>query len=336
MGRSPVFICLAMGLSVCWSLTGCAEAEPTASGRQVAPATAAKVESEQNTKAESEDNSTDSVAVGASSQQPEAGPGGHSSEVGDIDITKAPEPKPKPKDDHPIEDILCQDGLRVANATGHADYTRIFATICTEGAVNKRFQEVLATAYDGANTPSVTVVERETNDMYVTSLLFLYAIKVPLNGPKEFADMQIYQRLDGRGIDHERSRLQTDVESREQFPGGSRVEKVQLQHHLLLAEGAALYDKRHTEINNYLLVETTRDITLSTEHLLDADNEHYHLANGILVGLKGTEAGYTNLMYVNELVVKNRIDPKRMTNTILNLSKSVQQAIYEEAEAVGQ
>ena len=107
-----------------------------------------------------------------------------------------------------------------------------------------------------------------------------------------------------------------------------------MRHRIQLARGASLYDTRNTQINNYLFVESTRDVTLSTEHLIDEDNEHYHVARGILVGVQSEDDDETYLVYVNEIVVKNRIDPARLIETVTNLSKASQQIIYEQTLTV--
>jgi hypothetical protein len=230
-------------------------------------------------------------------------------------------------------EILCQEGLKVANTPKKDDFTYAFSAICKDGEVTDSFKNAVANAYNGTNEPTVELISASTDEQFLTKLLFIYAIEVPLNGPTEFHDLKIYDKLQNDGVADASSRLAMKVESRKAFPGKASVEEVILEQRIEMAAGAALYDVRRTELNNYLLVENMRDINLTTEHLLDADkNEHYHIARGLLVGMKGATAGVTNLVYVTELEVKNRIDPARLQKTVLNLAKVIQTKIYERSK----
>lgn len=247
-----------------------------------------------------------------------------------VDWDDVPEISKAKKESRSYTEILCEEGLKVANAPKKDDFTKAFSAICENGNVTEHFKNAVANAYNGSNEPTVELISSSTNELFLTKLLFIYAIEVPLNGPSEFHDRKIYDKLQGEGVADESSRLAMKVESRKGFPGKASVEEVVLEQRIELAAGAALYDVRRTEMNNYLLVENMRDINLTTEHLLDAEkNEHYHIARGLLVGMKGSAAGTTNLVYVTELEVKNRIDPARLQKTVLNLAKVIQKKIYE-------
>lgn len=233
------------------------------------------------------------------------------------------------KDNRSHTEILCEEGLKVANAPKKDDFTNIFKVICKDGEVTEVFKKSITDAYAGQGEPVVNLVSSSTDALYLTKLMFIYTIEAPLNAPAEFSELKIFENLQAEGVFDATSRLAMKVESRKAFPGKASVEEVILEQRIQLAAGAALYDVRRTELNNYLLVEHTRDINITTEHLLDADtNQHYHIARGLLVGLKGAVPGTTNLVYVTELEIKNRIDPARLQNTVLNLAKVIQQKIY--------
>ena len=84
-------------------------------------------------------------------------------------------------------------------------------------------------------------------------------------------------------------------------------------------------------MQNFLPSEVTRDITLSAEYLLDADtNPYYHAARQMILGIK-SEGDSTTLIYLNEIVVKNRIDPARLQRTLLNLSKVLARTTFNTA-----
>jgi len=91
----------------------------------------------------------------------------------------------------------------------------------------------------------------------------------------------------------------------------------------MFAYGASIHDIRRTEFNTYLLVEGSRDIAVSSEHLLDVEaNEYYHKAQGLTIGIKA-EGGQSYMVFVTNLVIKNRIEPERMKVTMTNLNTAV-------------
>ena len=96
-----------------------------------------------------------------------------------------------------------------------------------------------------------------------------------------------------------------------------------------MAEGASIYDKRKTEFNTYLLKEDYRDVVLSTEHLTDArTNKYYHKTDGLTIGVKSDD-GRTNLIFLNKLVIKERIDPSRVQQALIELNATVAKKIFE-------
>ena len=146
-------------------------------------------------------------------------------------------------------------------------------------------------------------------------------------------DLKLYGQLDGEDIMAPGSQLNIGVDERETFPGAGSVEMLRIENDLSFAKGAAVYNKRKSEINNYLLIENSRDLTLATEHLLDKNNANYHVARGILAGMKSDKPGHIKMLFVNELVIKNRIDADRLTSTIMNLSREMQRIMHGKAVA---
>lgn len=300
------------GLSACTSKSGSTRLKSGSVGKLISKDT--------NKDDRSSDKSTDATAEnGASADTP-------ATVVNWDDVPTISTPA---ADKRTYTEILCEEGLKVANAPKKDDFTNIFNVICKDGDVTEVFNKSITDAYAGQGEPIVNLISSSTDSSYLTKLMFIYTIEAPINTPTEFQELKIFEKLQEEGVSDATSRLVMKVESRKAFPGKASVEEVVLEQRIQLAAGAALYDIRRTELNNYLLVEHTRDINITTEHLLDADtNQHYHIARGLLVGMKGVVPGSTNLVYVTELEIKNRIDPTRLQKTVLGLAKIIQEKIY--------
>jgi len=223
--------------------------------------------------------------------------------------------------DRSIEQVLCQEGPRVIGIFNPGDFAPQFSLICDGNNTNNTFKDLIRNSYQGNGNPSVQIVKSSTNAMFITNLALAFAIKVPLADPSQFADLEAHN-IFSSGITTKNSKLVINVANRQPFPGRRSVEKVVLDYNLTSALGAGIHDTRRTEFNTYLLIEDNRDITISTEHLLDKENEYYHLANGLTIGLRADD-GYSYLVFVTELIIKNRIDPERITNTIVSLNEQV-------------
>jgi hypothetical protein len=217
------------------------------------------------------------------------------------------------------EQLLCEEGPRVASAAKKADFSAQFKLICDGSKFTPLFKETMAKAFAGSGEPEVNLLKSESDANFVTELSAIYAIKAPLKSPSEFADLKPHDIL-ADGVKESGSEIFVKVESRKPFPGKGSLEQVVLNYDLRVANKASLFDKRRMEFNSYLLNETNRDIVLSTEHLLDADkNEFYHRAQGLTIGIKG-EDGQSYFVFVTDIVLKNRIDTERMKATLNNLN----------------
>lgn len=229
----------------------------------------------------------------------------------------------------PVEDVLCQLGPKILALVDKGDFTDQFALICDNNTTtNEAFKDMIRTAYDGTGDPKIHLLKNTTGDLYVTDIAFGYALKIPLINPSLFADYQAHD-IFAEGIVTDTSKLIIDVESRETFPGRKSLESVVLNYDLKVAKGASIFDKRKTEFNTYLLVEENRDVVVSTEYLLDAEtNPNYHIANGLTIGLTAG-SGETYMVFVTNLVVKNRIDPKRVEEALLDLAGQIPDMLYQ-------
>jgi hypothetical protein len=225
-------------------------------------------------------------------------------------------------DNRGAEQVLCEEGPRVLGNAKKADFSGEFKLICEGSDTSQAFKRAVTNAYTGTGTPEVEVLKLETGENFVTELSLIFAIKAPLENPSLFADLKPHD-IFASGIKEGNSELFIKVESRQSFPGKASVEQIVLNYDLKLAAGASIHDIRRTEFNTYLLVENNRDIAVSSEHLLDADtNEYYHKAQGLTIGVKG-EAGQSYMVFVTNLVIKNRIEPERMKVTMTNLNVAV-------------
>lgn len=230
-------------------------------------------------------------------------------------------------DDRSLQELLCQEGPSVISTYGSQDFSEQFSLVCSEGDTNSFFDNLIRDSYQGEGTPEIHIAKFSTTENFVTRLAFAYAIKVPLDDPSSFADAQVHD-IFAAGIEANDSKLTIDVSSRESFPGRRSVEKVQLNYDLSKARGAGIHDVRQSEFNTYILVEDNRDITVSTEHLLNRDHEYYHQAKGLTVGIRA-DLGYSYLIFITDLIIINRIDPNRLSETLISLNEEVAVMLYD-------
>ncbi len=225
-------------------------------------------------------------------------------------------------DNRGAEQVLCEETPRVLGNAKKADFSGELKLICEGSETSQAFKKAITNAYNGTGTPQVEVLKLVSNDNFVTEMSLIFAIKAPLENPSLFADLKPHD-IFAAGIKEAGSELFIKVESRQSFPGKASVEQIVLNYDLKLAHGASIFDTRKTEFNTYLLVENNRDIAVSSEHLLDADtNEYYHKAQGLTIGIKA-DAGQSYMVFVSNLVIKNRIEPERMKVTLTNLNVAV-------------
>lgn len=232
-------------------------------------------------------------------------------------------------DNRSIEQVLCEEGPKVVSAAKKADFSAEFKLICDGSSTTPVFKEAVAQAFNGTGEPVVKILNVKSDEIYVTDLSLIYAIKVPLENPALLPERNPHN-IFANGIRNENSELFIKAGTPEKFPGGSRrIQKLVLDYDLKLASGASIYDKRQTEFNTYLLVENSFDVALSTEHLLDeATNQYYHKAQGFTIGLKAGN-GESYLVFVTNLVVKNRIEPARIVSTLGKLNSTVAKMLVQ-------
>ncbi len=225
-------------------------------------------------------------------------------------------------DNRGAEQVLCEETPRVLGNAKKADFSSEIKLICEGSETSQAFKRAITNAYNGTGTPQVEVLKLASNESFVTEMSLIFAIKAPLENPSLFADLKPHD-IFAAGIKESGSELYIKVESRQSFPGKASVEQIVLNYDLKLANGASIFDTRKTEFNTYLLVENNRDIAVSSEHLLDAEtNEYYHKAQGLTIGIKA-EGGQSYMVFVTNLVIKNRIEPERMKVTLTNLNIAV-------------
>lgn len=246
--------------------------------------------------------------------------------------TGGPAPADKPivpatVGDRPIETVLCQDGYKLLKLIEKTSMNEDFGLACAADRTTTLFQELITKAYTGSGEPNVKLVQFKIGDLFVTRMIVAYAMKVPLTDPSLFYSLKAHDVL-ASGIQEKNSEVVGIVESRRNFPGRRSVEEILLNYSLNKSEGGGLFDKRRTEFNTYLLNETSTDVVLATEELMDAEtNKTYHDYKGLLLGLKA-EPGYTYLVFINDFTIKNRIDPLRLQRTLIALSQGMQKKMY--------
>lgn len=235
------------------------------------------------------------------------------------------------KDGKRFGNLLCERGPAIVQRAQKANLDNIFNIICVEDTPTKVLGDIFANAYGGALAPQVQTIVYSMNDLFVTKLTYAFAIKTGLSSPAAFSGLPVFDEL-AKGLRTQNSLVYTRKVGEREFPGRGSVREVILEYDLPYGEGAALYDKRQTESNTYLLVEGTQDINMTVEHLLNPEeNQFYNTSNGIVVGVKG-EQGETYFVYVIELVLINRFDPGRVQRTVIEMAKLVQEAVLRVAQ----
>ena len=226
------------------------------------------------------------------------------------------------------EEMICQQGPRITNLVKKSDFSTVFSSICGSSETNTVYDDLIKSAYNGEGEPKVSIISSSSDEMLTTEIILAYALNVPMKDPSRFADYKTHD-IFASGVNSEKSKMKIDVLKRTDFPGRRSIEAVELEYNILVAEGASIYDKRKTEFNTYLLKEDYRDVVLSTEHLTDArTNKYYHKTDGLTIGVKSDD-GRTNLIFLNKLVIKERIDPSRVQQALIELNATVAKKIFE-------
>jgi len=232
-------------------------------------------------------------------------------------------------DGRSAEEVLCSEAPKVIANAKKDDFSELFSLVCSNPKeISTAVKESIQKTYLGSGEPYLNLLRYKFDSEYNTDLIWISSIKVPLADPSLFGDLKPHD-IFAKGIAPGNSLLKINVVNREAFPGKRSVEKVILNYDLTNAEGAGIFDQRKTEFNTFIVVENNRDLVVSTAHLLDAaNNVNYHLARGLTLGIK-SEGGYSYLIFVNQLVMKNRIDPERMKQTLINLNKEVAKLLHK-------
>ena len=237
-------------------------------------------------------------------------------------------------DQRSVEAILCTNGPKIIADAKRADFSRELAVICEGSKMTAAMQEALANTYRGVGEPFVKILKRETNKILVTDLYIIFGFRTDLPNPTHLTRLKLHDQLAAiiavNKISKKRSELSVKVSNRQLFPAGSiSVESLNLNYNLNLASDASIYDIRDTEINNYGLSDTRKEVALGTEHLLNAsNNEYYHDMKGLMISIS-VESGTTDVVFMNHLIIKNRIDPIRLESTLLDLNQVVSQKLYD-------
>jgi hypothetical protein len=227
--------------------------------------------------------------------------------------------------------LLCERGPAIIKRAQKANLDNIFNIMCIDDTPTKVLGDLFDNAYGGIGTPRVQTIVYSMNDLFVTKLTYAFAIRSGLASPAAFSGLPVFDEL-AKGLRTKNSVVYTRKVGEREFPGRGSVREVILEYDLPFGEGAALYDKRQTESNTYLLVEGTQDINMTVEHLLNPEeSQFYNTSNGIIVGVKG-EQGETYFVYIIDLVLINRFDPGRVQRTVIEMAKLVQETVLRVAQ----
>lgn len=234
-----------------------------------------------------------------------------------------PGERPPEPDTRPPEQVLCETGQKVVAQDGAADFSSAWTTICKGANTSDVYRDVIANAFDGTGEPKVRVLNMKTNDMYVTQVDLIFALKTKLKDPSHVIGLKLHD-IFAKGIAKDNSDMVINVRERTPFPPNTAsVERSILDYDLRAARGAGIYDVRTTEFNNYQLSDVRKDVSVGTEHLIDVEkNEHYHDAKGLMISISYQE-NETYIIFYEQLTIKNRFDTKRLEYTLVDLKAVV-------------
>jgi len=233
----------------------------------------------------------------------------------------------------PFGHLICAKGQSALKFTDYDDFSDIFGVICNKDAPHKNFNDILAKAFTGTGEPVITEYRRNINDLYVTDFIYAFAIKTPVASPAALSGYPIYENV-SKGLRTPDSELQVTKVKEETFPGLGVVRAIEQDYSMPFARGAALFDRRKTLTNTYLIVENSNEVNFSAEHLLNPDTtEFYNASRQIVFGLKGETPNSTYLVYVAQLVVINRFDPERLTGAAKELAAMIPRVVLSTINA---
>ncbi|SMF07517.1 hypothetical protein [Pseudobacteriovorax antillogorgiicola] len=234
----------------------------------------------------------------------------------------------EPEENLTLTQSLCQKGLSRVQKNYDDQFDQAFSYLCTDGDVNDIFKNLVNGAYAGGEEqPKVIYLKDESNELYETSLVYAYALKLPIEKPTSFSDFKPHDVLMLEPLAESTSRMVVNVESRTAFPGKGSLEEVALFYDIEKAEGAAIFDQRRTKFNIYQVIEKNPDIVLATEALSEA-HPNYDVSRSLVLGIKDETAGYSNFVFLTEQEIRNRIDVNRIKATLSVLNQKVGHTLF--------
>jgi hypothetical protein len=226
----------------------------------------------------------------------------------------------------PYGTLICSQSHEVLKYTDYDDFTDLFNVICKDGAPNKNFTDILNTSATATVEPQVRTFKLQVEpELYTTDFIYAFSVKVPVSSPLELTAYPIFEEM-SKGLKTADSEVQFKKDKEVIFPGRGVVRSIEQSYSMPFAKGAALYDKRSTLTNTYLLAEGNNDINFVAEHLL-GNAEFYNATRQLIFSFKGETPNTTYMVYLNQLVVINRFDPQRLTAAATELSALIPKAV---------
>lgn len=226
----------------------------------------------------------------------------------------------KAADTRPLEQVLCQDGPQLASSTNQGNYSYHFEALCQGNQPSPFFAKLLESAYKGVNDPVIHNLDVQVSELYATRVLFAYAILSPVTDSSVLIKNRIHDAMVG-GISDEWSKLLLTIDSAALFPGNRLIQEVRLTYDLQSMENMGIFDKRSTTFKTYLPLERNRDLTISFENLADGPTRYYQYVHGLNFTIKA-QNGSSYIVVVQDMVIKDRIDPAKIIRTLNGLNRS--------------
>ena len=230
--------------------------------------------------------------------------------------------------DRSSDEIICQEGVYVTALAKTQNFTNLFNIICENGATNTLFSELINNAYKGEGDPQINALSTDLSKENHITLITASAVYLPNKSPMDLSKINVYQ-IFAEGVNERNTFININVESITEFPGNKSTRETILNYDLTNANGAGISDKRKTAINSYALLEGYEEATITTEHLLNPNENHYYArTNGLTINYKNPEGGMYLIM-ISELIMTNRMDPERMILTTSDIHKGSNRIIYD-------
>ena len=232
--------------------------------------------------------------------------------------------KPPEKDQRTPTQLLCQEGPKLTKFAGKGNLQEEFSYLCSGDDASPLLERLQGLAYSGTGSPHVEIISTDSPQDDAINMIMAFAVKIP--GTPESVGGSVVHNAFVVGIKEAESIADVAVTSRTAFPGRKSAEEVHLTYNVSQADGREVTYIRKTEVNSYILSESNRDVSLTTE-FLEGPNDAYTLANGLTATIKLNSKESLILMVANYQMIDQR-DTEAIVTTTADITRGCSRLIY--------